>query len=88
MRCPLCDVSMREVERRGVRIDICPDCRGVWLDRGELEKLLTAEATWYEEQDRLTRERPRDDWDEDDDWERRRGERRRGWFSEFFEFFD
>ena len=43
MRCPLCDASMREVERRGVRIDVCPECRGVWLDRGELEKLLTAE---------------------------------------------
>ena len=43
MRCPLCDVSMREVERRGVRIDVCPECRGIWLDRGELEKLLAAE---------------------------------------------
>ncbi|MCS6936312.1 MAG: zf-TFIIB domain-containing protein [Candidatus Bipolaricaulota bacterium] len=88
MRCPLCDVSMREVERRGVRIDVCPECRGVWLDRGELEKLLNAEATWYEERDRPARERPRDDWEEDDDRERRYGERRRGWFSEFFEFFD
>ncbi len=51
MRCPLCDVSMREVERRGVRIDVCPECRGVWLDRGELEKLLEAEPA-----------RNRDDW--------------------------
>lgn len=40
MRCPLCDVPMKEVERRGVLIDVCPECRGVWLDRGELEKLL------------------------------------------------
>jgi Zn-finger nucleic acid-binding protein len=36
MRCPLCDVAMREVTRRGVKIGIYPECRGVWLDRGEL----------------------------------------------------
>ncbi len=42
--CPNCDEGMREVERRGVRIDVCPRCRGVWLDRGELEKLLETAA--------------------------------------------
>ena len=41
MNCPVCDnVRMREVEKNGVMIDICPDCKGIWLDRGELEKLL------------------------------------------------
>lgn len=41
MNCPVCDdVRMREVEKDGVMIDICPSCKGVWLDRGELEKLL------------------------------------------------
>ncbi len=38
--CPNCKVGMREVERRGVVLDVCPECGGVWLDRGELEKLL------------------------------------------------
>lgn len=38
--CPNCDVGMTNVQRSGVEIDICPKCRGVWLDRGELEKLL------------------------------------------------
>jgi hypothetical protein len=32
---------MQEVNRNGIQIDICPACRGVWLDRGELEKLLS-----------------------------------------------
>lgn len=41
--CPSCGTGMREVERRGVLLDVCPQCGGVWLDRGELEKLL-AEA--------------------------------------------
>jgi len=31
---------MREVEKNGVTVDICPSCKGVWLDRGELEKLM------------------------------------------------
>ena len=49
MRCPLCDVPMREVRRRGVKIDVCPECRGVWLDAGELEKLLAGAEAWEDE---------------------------------------
>lgn len=42
MNCPVCDgVRMREVEKNGVLIDICPNCKGVWLDRGELDKLMS-----------------------------------------------
>lgn len=49
MNCPICDnVRMREVEKENVLIDICPDCKGVWLDRGELEKLLQIEASYDE----------------------------------------
>lgn len=44
MQCPVCDERLRAVERGGVEIDICPGCKGVWLDRGELEKLLAIEA--------------------------------------------
>ncbi|MBB6670322.1 TFIIB-type zinc ribbon-containing protein [Cohnella nanjingensis] len=42
MNCPVCDDSrMREVEKNGILIDVCPACKGVWLDRGELDKLMT-----------------------------------------------
>lgn len=42
MKCPVChDVKMREVVKEDVLIDICPECKGVWLDRGELDKLMT-----------------------------------------------
>ncbi|MER3536673.1 MAG: hypothetical protein C4301_04110 [Thermus sp.] len=40
LTCPICQEPMREVVRQGVGIDLCPRCGGVWLDRGELEKLL------------------------------------------------
>jgi len=42
MNCPVCDSTrMREVEKNGILIDVCPSCKGVWLDRGELEKLMS-----------------------------------------------
>jgi hypothetical protein len=41
MKCPHCnDVVLVMTERQGVEIDYCPQCRGVWLDRGELDKLI------------------------------------------------
>ncbi|MEW6276627.1 MAG: zf-TFIIB domain-containing protein [Bacillota bacterium] len=39
--CPVCRHPLKEVARYGVLIDVCPDCRGVWLDRGELEKVVS-----------------------------------------------
>jgi hypothetical protein len=44
MRCPSCgDSRLIEIERSDVLIDACPSCRGVWLDRGELDKILVQE---------------------------------------------
>ena len=43
MKCPSCDVTLAMSDREGVEIDYCPQCRGVWLDRGEIDKLLEAE---------------------------------------------
>lgn len=40
MKCPLCSVDLVMTERHGVEIDYCPKCRGVWLDRGELDKII------------------------------------------------
>jgi Zn-finger nucleic acid-binding protein len=40
MTCPHCAVPLVMSERQGVEIDYCPQCRGVWLDRGELDKIL------------------------------------------------
>lgn len=45
MKCPVCDVTLSISAREGVEIDFCPQCRGVWLDRGELDKILDRVAT-------------------------------------------
>ena len=42
--CPACRVDLVMSERQGVEIDYCPKCRGVWLDRGELDKILERSA--------------------------------------------
>lgn len=41
MRCPTCDnVNLAMTDRQGIEIDYCPKCRGIWLDRGELDRLI------------------------------------------------
>ena len=45
--CPKCAASMRSYERNGVTIEQCVECRGVFLDRGELDHLIDAETTRY-----------------------------------------
>ncbi|SDJ31436.1 zf-TFIIB domain-containing protein [Lutimaribacter saemankumensis] len=40
MQCPIDGTTLQIAERQGVEIDFCPQCRGVWLDRGELDKII------------------------------------------------
>ena len=85
MKCPIDEETLVLADRQGIEIDYCPRCRGVWLDRGELDKLIDRESDRYEsgpirgEPDRdrdwdRDRDRDRDrDWDRDrDDDDRRR----------------
>ena len=44
MACPGCDVPLTMSERQGIEIDYCPQCRGIWLDRGELDKIIERSA--------------------------------------------
>ncbi|MDB5186027.1 MAG: hypothetical protein JWL85_550 [Candidatus Saccharibacteria bacterium] len=44
MKCPIDQTDLLMTERQGVEIDYCPQCRGVWLDRGELDKILERSA--------------------------------------------
>ncbi|HAU79945.1 MAG TPA: hypothetical protein DCW96_04625, partial [Stenotrophomonas sp.] len=45
MQCPVCKTQALQMsERQGIEIDYCPQCRGVWLDRGELDKIIERSA--------------------------------------------
>ncbi|MCA0419834.1 MAG: zf-TFIIB domain-containing protein [Proteobacteria bacterium] len=50
MLCPTCQVNLVMSERQGIEIDYCPQCRGVWLDRGELDKIIERSAREYSPQ--------------------------------------
>lgn len=67
LACPVCRVDLVMSERQGIEIDYCPKCRGVWLDRGELDKIIERSAV--EAQPTGTpsgapREYARDDYDD------------------------
>jgi Zn-finger nucleic acid-binding protein len=68
VKCPIDDTPLTISSRDGVEIDFCPQCRGVWLDRGELDKIIdrTAAALGSARSD-----------DRDDDRDRRRDDRSR-----------
>ena len=42
--CPVDSTLLRRIERSGVHVDACPSCRGIWLDRGELDKIVAQEG--------------------------------------------
>ena len=72
LTCPKCESPMRSYERSGITVDQCTGCRGVFLDRGELERLVDAEGAYYEGGGRSERRdheehRGRRDYDDDDE---------------------
>jgi Zn-finger nucleic acid-binding protein len=90
MKCPVDERELVMSERQGIEIDYCPTCRGVWLDRGELDKLIDrSAATTAPPDDRGHRSRD-DDRDLRDGREDRDGPRRKkkkeSFLSELFEF--
>jgi uncharacterized protein len=61
MKCPVDDTTLAISDRQGIEIDYCPECRGVWLDRGELDKLIEREGAWVDQQvDERSRRKDRD----------------------------
>ena len=87
MKCPVCNETLTMSERQGVEIDFCPKCRGVWLDRGELDKILAREAA----REALPAGRDeglrpdRNDRRRDDDDDDRYGRRRKSFWTEIFD---
>lgn len=101
MNCPIDGTPLLMTERQGIEIDYCPQCRGVWLDRGELDKLierslqveravsqpLPDETTYPEKRKRESGdyEAMRRYDDDDDDYRKRR---RGGFLGDIFDIFD
>ena len=95
MQCPVDNSTLLLSERQGVEIDYCPQCRGVWLDRGELDKLIERESSDFDDDDRRDRDRYRDhdreyrDRDRDHDGDYRGGypkRKKKGSLADLFDF--
>lgn len=96
MKCPNCNEVLVMTERQGIEIDYCPKCRGVWLDKGELDKIIErasgdpslADQKQYEER----KFKKDDDYDRDEDYRRRGNEkyppykRKGGFLGNLFDF--
>ena len=98
MKCPHChDVTLVMADRQGVEIDYCPQCRGVWLDRGELDKLIERSAQQaaapastshvpYPSQAQAPQRPPYQRDFDDSDFGKRQGYRKpKSWLSEIFD---
>jgi|SRR5215211_6870313 len=49
MNCPIDGTTLQMTDRQGIEVDYCPNCRGVWLDRGELDKIIERSASSYDD---------------------------------------
>jgi len=98
MNCPHCNVPLVMSERSGVEIDYCPQCRGIWLDRGELDKIIERAAQMnsrppvYEEARQAPQGTPQEKYFPKHDDHERHGERQgkhgkqKSWIGDIFDF--
>jgi uncharacterized protein len=86
MKCPTCkDVTLVMSERQKIEIDYCPECRGVWLDRGELDKLIEKESSSVQAQ-AVPAAPPTGYYRKsDDDYKREDYKRKKSFLSEIFD---
>ncbi|WP_120501959.1 zf-TFIIB domain-containing protein [Roseovarius sp. EL26] len=81
MKCPLDGAELVMTERAGVEIDYCPQCRGVWLDRGELDKIIERSAPPAAPQQRVEPQA----WQEEPQTKHRK-KKRGGFLEDLFDF--
>lgn len=90
MKCPVDGETLVMADRSGVEIDYCPKCRGVWLDRGELDKIIERSAPQapapVREVREVRHEDRRDERSYRDDHDRPRHKRRDSFLSDLFDF--
>ncbi len=90
MKCPVCpETTLLMTDRQGVELDYCPNCRGVWLDRGELDKLVQLGAKHEVAQGSSDRSaagpRGKPEFVDSDFGKKHGGYRRKSWLSDIFD---
>lgn len=93
MKCPNCDETLLMTMRQNVEIDYCPKCRGIWLDKGELDKLLeysasqSTEVNYNGNQSFDNDRRPQQEYDRGDRYSHpQHRKKKKSFLSDFFDF--
>ncbi len=86
MKCPNCNETLIMADRQGIEIDYCPACRGVWLDRGELDKIIerTSDFTSGERTGHYPDDRYKQQNHYNDQYYKQK--KKKGFLSDFFDF--
>lgn len=95
MKCPVDDTDLAMAERHGIEVDYCPKCRGVWLDRGELDKIIERSGESVEAPRVAEQVRPREDtryreerreYRDDRDYRSHKPHKKKSLLSDIFDF--
>ena len=88
MKCPSCNETLLMSEKKGIEIDYCPNCRGIWLDRGELEKIIERSADHYSKKENYEADYKRYGYDkyQDDDYRKQPRKKKESFLGDLFDF--
>lgn len=85
MKCPSCNEVLLMSEKNGIEIDYCPNCRGIWLDRGELDKIIERSTDHYSKPENYGRDNDRYGR-RDNDYNKRPYKKKDSFFGDLFDF--
>lgn len=95
MKCPTCNETLLLSDKNGIEIDYCPSCRGIWLDRGELDKIIERSADHYSNKENYGRDAqqyghsdsPRSDYpSREGDYRGRKPYKKKSFLDDLFDF--
>lgn len=88
MKCPSCNETLLMSDKKGIEIDYCPSCRGIWLDRGELEKIIDRSTDHYSKKENYDSDNKRSGYNEHgNDYQKRHHHKKKdSFFGDLFDF--
>jgi uncharacterized protein len=86
MKCPACNETLLMSDKNGVEIDYCPKCRGIWLDRGELEKIIERSADHYSKKENYDSDYKRYGYGDQYKDKKHPHKKKESFLSDFFDF--
>jgi Zn-finger nucleic acid-binding protein len=86
MKCPNCNTTLLISDKQGVEIDYCPNCRGIWLDRGELDKIMERSADHYSRKENYESDSKRYGYQDHDHHKDQPHKKKKSFLDDFFDF--